>query len=248
MSSKRKASRPKGDDSEPPRKKFGPSYGRRGSYAGLVPRSIRVKSHSFKQVYIPSANALTVSGAGSYAPTNSGLLTGPTNPAASDMFFSLYFQLGDLPQVSTFSALFDAYRINAVKVTFSPVTNTQSVATTTSAGATSAAVTQDLETVIDYDDSTVLTAETDLFQYESYKTTPFNRIHSRYLKPKLSEVVYKTSGALMGYGQAHKWVDIANTDVAHYGIKGYCKSWGSANLQQQWRVKVKMYLECKQVR
>lgn len=256
----RRRGREKGFKSRTIRKKL---YGSKGAYfinrrfgrPALIGRQLSLKMHHFKQTYHPlAANVITdanchYSFVGTGA-VGSGTLYGPaTGDVSPAGYFAMRFTLADLPQVASFAGLFDAYRINKVVVKFVPYVN--SYTTSSGAAANLAAQNQFLSTVIDYDDASVLTTEGSLLEYETYKTTPAYRKHTRSLVPALSQEAFKTSGTTIGYTQQRKkWIDAAYTDVECYGIKGLIN--GPAiqadQVQCAWKVIVTAYVSFKQTR
>jgi hypothetical protein len=117
--------------------------------------------------------------------------------------------LADLSQAnSDFGPMFDQYKIEEVRVWFFPqmAVNYQGAA-----GAFSAPV----YTAVDYDDSSVLSAFNNIFEYQNCE------IHSPYkpfsvsLKPRIA----LPSGS--GFkNEAAGWLDMADQTVQHYGLKG----------------------------
>lgn len=159
------------------------------------------------------------------------------------------FTAADIPQFNSFSALYDAYRIEKLKVQFVPVVSTYNVLGNAASNLT--AQPQWLSTVVDYDDQTLLTTEGALMDYETFKeSAPYER-HTREFKPAVSLQAYKTSGTTIGYSQ-HKdqWIDAAYSDVEHYGIKGLINGPASmaAQVQTAWKVYVSVQIAWKQVR
>lgn len=122
------------------------------------------------------------------------------------------FTLGQLPDVSNFTGLYDEYRINKVVIKFLPKFNN------TLQGTGIANYMNQVHTAIDYDDSLSLpTAQAinEITQYQSHKITPGARVVTRVIVPK---VELTSSGA----GQAPKsrqWLDCDNTSVLHNGLK-----------------------------
>lgn len=240
------------------KKKYGYYTQSRAAYArtdrlGRFTRSIAPKQHMFKQLYRPSSTAMVIGGAGTgtaYDP-NEGILFGP-DPAstAGDGFFALKFILSDLPQQSSFGGLFDAYRINKVVVSFTPMLGAYTSINGVAAS-TSGTFDQPLYTVIDRDDHNVLTNLSQAEEYESLKMTPSYRKHKRVLTPAVAMEVYKAGGLSNGYSQRYKqWIDMGTNDVDHYGIKGVIQgaSTNTNNRRAAWVVRVKMYFSAKQVR
>lgn len=207
--------------------------------------------HHFKQMYRPSSTALSFSSGatGSAYDANEGIIFGP-DPASTpgDGYWSLYFTLNDLPQMASYSALFDCYRINKAVLKLTPFLT--GLTTSNIATGTTATFDECMVTVLDFDDSTQLTSLSAAEEYETYKMTPSYKEHTRTLVPAVSSVAYKTA-LTFGYTQKTKqWVDIANPEVPHYGVKGVIQGPGTAaNARRQaWWVRVKLYFSCKQVR
>jgi len=166
--------------------------------------------YSIRQLCYPSSTTMSVSGTGVTWTPSSGLLNGTTSTA----FWSLYFRLADFPQSSsTFGGLVDQYRIPKVRVHFYPSLIAPGTAAVTNAP---------VFTVVDYDDSSALSAVTDIFQYQNVQ------IHSPYkpftvsLKPRIAV----PSGTGFVNEQAG-WLDMADQTVMHYGLKGVFP-WASA--------------------
>lgn len=164
----------------------------------------------------------------------SGFLAGSST---LDVFSSIQFTLGQVPNVSEFTNLFDCYRINGVKVKLMPRANSSEIGTNQGM--------IKLFSAIDYDDATVPTAITELMQYENLKTTASNRDHSRYFKPKIAKTVFQTALA-SGYSQGTGWLDCDNTSVPHYGLKLALQQLPAG--AQSFDCQITYYLAFKQVR
>jgi hypothetical protein len=159
--------------------------------------------HRVRQVYYPSATTFQVSGTGVVYTAATGVLSGTTN----DYFWSLYFRLGDVASPGDYSALFDQYKMVSATLHVIPqfnVTNT----TFTGAGV--------IGIVEDYDNATPPTTITALQQYETMQVyspfTPFKKS----LVPRLA--IPTGTGFV---NSPPKWVDVADTTIQHYGLKGY---------------------------
>lgn len=206
--------------------------------------------HAFASWYRPSTTNLVVdSSSGASYNSTSGLLLGPTTTGAQDAFFYLKFTASDLPNISGLSSLFDSYRINKAEVEFLPAQNVMGNASLN--GTPAGLLTQELITVLDYDDAVLPTSQSELEQYESYFRTPPYRYHKRTLVPACAMAVYKTSGLQIGYAQKTKqWLDFAQTDVEHYGVHGCipCATTGTNTYRCGWYVRVRLWFDCKTVR
>jgi len=117
---------------------------------------------------------------------------------------------------------------------------------------TSVGITQFLETVLDYDDSVLLTSENACLEYDNFRQSIGTRRAFRVLRPKISNTVYKLSGTTIGFQQPNRpqWLDCAYADIPHYGIKGVVptNSSNTANIQMRWKIYVTLYFSMKEVR
>lgn len=162
----------------------------------------------------------------------SGSINGST---LTDTFGGIYFRLGDLPNSSEFTNLFDMYRIDKVKIRFMPRANSAEV------GSNQGQV--KLFTAIDYDDITTPASIQELLQYENCKVSNTTNITTRVLKPKFASEVYQ-SATSTAYGARSGWIDCSNPLVQHYGIK-----WALQQLpagSQSFDLHIKYYLSFKQ--
>lgn len=220
---------------------------RQAAFRASIPRGLkfRLRVHNFKQTFYPATGSVTVSG---MTYPSAGNLVGPTSGGGTDGAFTIYFQAADLPQVSSFSALFDEYKVNKVVYKFVPEVQQVTWSTTLTDTATPFQL-QYLNTVIDYDDATALTSMNQAMEYESFRSTPQGKITKRIFVPSISNEVYRTGGGTIGYGRKSKqWVDMAYTDIPHYGVKGYIDHYAAAQASQRWKVFCTVYMSFRQVR
>lgn len=104
-------------------------------------------------------------------------------------------------------------------------------------------------TVIDYDDSTALSAKNDYLQYQNVKMFNVVTPHKRYFRPHLAASVYQSLG-FGGYANMKKvWLDVASANVEHYGFKMYLDSSATTlNGLIAYQVYMTYYLKFKGVR
>jgi len=103
---------------------------------------------------------------------------------------------------SSFTNIFDAYRIIGATFKFVPITTVTG---------------QILFTAIDYDDINTTTI-TNLLQYETLKMSPSGSYFERSFVPRVAPALY--SGTFTSFGQnSYQWIDCASTNVQHYGLK-----------------------------
>lgn len=218
----------------------------------FLPRMFRPKRLDIKQTYFPSASAMTVSGGNNCNYTAAtGLLTGPNDSATADGFFTLYAMLNDLAQHATLEAIADAYQIHGWKVDFVPMQNITGPAGYTAANYQTQP--QFLHTVIDYDDSNLLTTISQLLEYDTFKYSAQYQKHKRSFRPKPTAAFWST-GAFSGYGSdqpgKNPRLDIASDTIPHFGIKGCIPSAPTAanNVQCAWKVYVTLYISLFNIR
>lgn len=127
-----------------------------------------------------------------------------------ETFFARSFQLSDLDQVSSLTAVFDQYRIDMIEFWLVP-RSIDSTSNTSSHGL--------LTTVIDYDDATALTTTGQANDFNNALTSSGLNGHYRKFKPHIALAAY--TGVFTSFANADAgWIDAASTGVQHYGIKG----------------------------
>lgn len=156
------------------------------------------------------------------------------------------FTLGQLPDVSNFSGLYDEYRINKVVYKIIPKFSELVVNTNDSSG--QAKLLPQIHSCIDYDDSLSLSQANGLnevTQYQTHKMTMGNQIHTRVLVPKM-ELVGDGSA---GVPKARQWIDTDNTTALHNGVKVFIPKLLSANASTQldYDVQITTYLSFRNV-
>jgi hypothetical protein len=121
-----------------------------------------------------------------------------------------YFSASDIAQISSFSTVFDQYRIVKIEVWITPRNPTSTTGAAINRGR--------LLSVIDYDDATALTTESDYQQYSNCVMSSAVQGHYRAFVPHCAVAAY--SGAFTSYANVQSpWIDLASTTVQHYGLK-----------------------------
>lgn len=112
-------------------------------------------------------------------------------------------------QFSSWSAVFDQYRIMEIEVWISADLPT---ASNVFVGA------QNLYSVIDYDDGSNLSTVAQALAYENVIAGPMNNGHYRKWRPHIATAAY--SGVFTSFkNEVSPWIDVASPGVQHYGIK-----------------------------
>jgi hypothetical protein len=183
---------------------------RNQSKKSLLDRKVRVETlsqlvmYTFVQRYFPSATTFTVAGTGASYTAANGTLAVSTS---ADTFYSCYFRLGDLAQVSSFTTLYDQYRIDRVRFLLIAQNNTSG--TSVVSFLTPHFITPD------FDDNSVLGTVGAILEYQSCKIIMPYKNGVLELIPRIA-VLSGTGSANLG----PQWLDCNDTTVQHYGVKG----------------------------
>lgn len=164
-----------------------------------------------------------------------------TSNAALINYFSKSFALDDIPGVAEFIALFDQYCITKIVLKFYPVGNPCIT------NATNNEVGQ-LITVKDYDDATLPTVLNDLLEFETVAVHHPGRAFTLTIRPRVAKTIFRTGiTSAYGMGDASTWVDAANTDVPHFGLKMAFTTSSVANITR-YAIWCQYYFECRGTR
>lgn len=159
------------------------------------------------------------------------------------------FQLVDLPNVAEYTSLFDQYKITGVSVRVIPKSSEQIQ------GGTSGTVQTlgygQVVTAIDYDDAANPASKDELLEFGSSKTTSSNRIHTRFIRPKMLNVVFRNA-LTSGYSPVKAtWLDQAYNDLPHYGLKLWVDAPSGFNVADTsiaYDIYATYYFSCKNTR
>jgi len=185
------------------------------------------------QIFTNSAGINTVGTAGNYQQA--------FNQSTSPISFALGFQLNDIPQYTTFTSLFDQYKILKVKVTFRPILNVMDMHSATAA----LGYPQTFVTLVDYDDATAPTSLDYCREYQSSVQRDFYKSFSITLKPKITLAAY--SGTFTSYASTTGYIDVASPAVQHYGVKG-CTGSGLSGYLQGWTISAEYWIDFRNIR
>jgi len=124
------------------------------------------------------------------------------------------FAFGNLPDYTTYAAIFDQYKIEKVEMWLIPRNPNYPSGASVNRGL--------LFSVIDYDDQNVAGYTAATFEErDSLVVSPPSLGHYRSLTPHLAVAAYRSTGpGFTGYANMQdQWVDSAYPDVLHYGVK-----------------------------
>jgi hypothetical protein len=162
--------------------------------------------------------------------------------SSSVVLGGLYNTLQQVAQYSTFTNLFDQYRIAKVRVVFRPM-----FVGGTSITASSTFYMPQLWVVADYDD---VSTPSNLATLQSYANCQTSMSETQIIEYAPHTAVAAYAGAFTSYGnETGRWFDAASPAVQHYGLKYGIDSGGSGQVNfQSWTVNTQLHLEFRNVR
>lgn len=159
---------------------------------------------------------------------------------------SLAFALSDFANAGTFTAAFDQYRFEKVKVHLVSSVSEVNYAT----ASTAPPAVPPLAVVVDYDDSNALANFQAALQYDNIQLlAPYQSCSIEFL-PKFAPTVWN-SGAASGFSTKsciEEWIDVASPQVPFFGIKAWVDADGAPTGHQSWRVFAEYFVSFKNVR
>lgn len=178
-------------------------------------------------------------------------ITLPAGPAPTGIVHKLKFEIADIPQFSTYSALFDQYRLSGVKVTLLPTTNTNDQHNVGGSFIWS----------IDLDGDTTITTFDDILQCSNSHTSPWSSTGGMtpykkiFVRPRTRDALVRDicnnvpvlSTAL---GDARQWIDLGDRGMTeHFGINlGWYFGNAQLNESQELNMITTYYIKFRKVR
>lgn len=148
------------------------------------------------------------------------------------------FTLGQLPDASNFTGLYDEYKINKVVLKILPkFSQTLQSATSNQLG--------QILTAIDYDDANSLPQATcidEISQYQSFRIHPGNRPVTRVIVPKV-----ELTGSGVQAPKSRQWLDCDNTTSLHNGLKIVLPKLSASGTTMNYDVLVTHYMSFRNV-
>lgn len=143
--------------------------------------------------------------------------------ATASPAFSALFRLADVPNPAEFTTLFDSYMITGVMLQIKMINNPDGAWPLNSASSTgnTANFYPTIWYVPDHDDhNTVTLAQIKEFERVRHKVLRPNTELNIMLRPTTLNQVFRST-LTTGYAENRKrqWLDLAQTDIPHYGIK-----------------------------
>lgn len=164
----------------------------------------------------------------------------------SDTVANIGFRLQDVPGYTDY-AMYDQFRIAAVKLNLIPLGNVSSFTGTTG---TIPAGNYAVRTFSAYDpnaDGSGVSSVSQVQEYQNCKWSPYNRIHKRYVKPKI--MLEDTQVASLGVNLSGKqpWLqnNAGGQGLIHYGIPLACDATGIGIGYKLYKIECTYYMQFK---
>lgn len=158
------------------------------------------------------------------------------NNPATDQSYKFNFTLSNVTGYTDFTALYDMFKIRAVKVSFIPLVN---VTTASESGYASL-----IYSTYDFnDDPGAVPTQNEIRQYQYCRWSPYGRIHKRYFFPRVLE----NEGSSTKVGPQN-WVAVTNANalLPYHGLIVNVSNIPSINIDEPiYKVEVKYYLSFK---
>lgn len=156
---------------------------------------------------------------------------------------SLSFNLGQLPNVSDYTALFDQYKISKVKLFFK-------LNQDPSAQTAASSYYPTMYYSVDHDDVTAPVSVNDMLQHGRTKQRILmpNRYVVIDVRPSVLFEVLRTAGNTTLAPKWNQWIDMAHTDTIHYGLKIAIDNTFNLNSNYSLEVFAKYWFACRDTR
>jgi len=183
--------------------------------------------------------------------TGSSVLSTTVGTTASS--FSLAFAMADVPSLTEFTTLFDSYMITGVMLQIKMINNPNAIGDKLPGGVNfnKNNFYPTIWYAPDHDDKNNATLDAiKEFQRVRHKVLLPNREVNIMLRPTTLQQVFRTALST-GYAENQKrqWLDIAQTDIPHYGFKCVIDMENVTTTEPfQFKINAKYYFKCKNVR
>jgi len=151
------------------------------------------------------------------------------------------FLLSDIDNFTSFTGLFDQYRIDCVRFIIRPNNNAIGLVTN------STTILVPMYCVIDYDNAAVLSTAAEARSYDNVMIVAPGESACRTFCPHAADALY--AGAFTSFGNVkHPWIDSANPSVQHFGLKLFVPSGvAGQTLLQSWIVEREYFLSFRKI-
>lgn len=158
------------------------------------------------------------------------------NNPATDQSFRFIFRLSAVTGHTDFTALYDQYKIRAVKVSFIPMAN---ITTANESGFASL-----IYSTYDFNGASTTPTRDEIREYQYCKWSPYGKIHKRYFFPRTIESASGTGNSTKVGPQ--NWLSTAYDNALYYSLLVNVSNVPSIAADEPiYKVEVKYYLSFK---
>lgn len=172
-----------------------------------------------------------------------------TIPISTDQHTAITFRLNMMPNYSEFQSMYDQYKVKKIIFRLERPFTSNALDGGTSGNTSTTA--KFIRCVHDYDSGNALTTEAEYLQYGNIKSYPSVGVKpiKIVLYPKIQNAVFRND-SFNTYANTTvnpQWIDVANPDVNHYGIRLFTPQLALGN-DQSYRLFATVILQCKNTR
>ncbi len=160
-----------------------------------------------------------------------------TSTSAADGLYAEYFTLNDLSEVSSFTSIFDQYRISRIDLMLMAVTQPSTTAVTSPGYAFCAVVN-------DFDDANALSSFSLALNYQNVSVLAPGLGHNRSIVPHVNLEANASSQVI---SKQAPWIDCSDPSVQHYGFK-YAVKQSTSTFVSSWYRFYRVHVEFRMVR
>jgi hypothetical protein len=170
--------------------------------------------------------------------TKNLLVTASIAPSATFVSGGFAFTLNDLPELSSFTNLYEFWRLDSISLEFIPITTMVTVAA-------SAQQCQPLLVALDYEGVSAPPNVNSLLDYTNLTIIPVNKRKKISFRPRA--LIGATNGSTIqsGISEQSPWIGVGTTGIQHYGVRyGIAASTTQSN-GYAWAVYAKYFVSFK---
>lgn len=179
----------------------------------------RFKARTRRQMIKPRYGGMVQQPVHYYTQFRGGVVI-TASSGTQNTYGTMHFKLSDLSNYTTFTSLYEFFKIKAVKVTFIPVSNVTDFGTTAFFDQT--AFSNRIITAFDYNDKTAPTSADELRRVKSCRVGFGTRIHKRFIYPKVLVTIDEDGPGINSYGVGvmnNPWISTGYNQTEYFGIK-----------------------------
>jgi hypothetical protein len=163
----------------------------------------------------------------------------------SVQYYTAGYGFAQIPQYSSFAAIFDQYKIEEIQVVFRPMLNAVGQVNPNVA---TGFIAPQLYTVVDYDDSATPSSIAQLESYANCNVSMYETVAITFT-PHIAVGGAYGSSFTQYTNMEPQWIDCSSPNVTHYGIKAGCDGGDTSMTNfQVWLITTRVRVAFRNVR